>query len=69
MGGSNAHGMEILMAWKGTCGLIYAITRLSMDYSVWILAADAITKPDSCGASFSGQPKRALLQAGSGGLR
>ena len=31
--------------------------------------ADAITKPDSCSASFSGQPKRALLQAGSGGIR
>lgn len=37
MGGSNAHGMEILTAWKGTCGLIYAITKLSKDYSAWIL--------------------------------
>ena len=29
--------------------------------------ADAITKPDSCSASFGGQPERALLQASSGG--
>ena len=29
--------MEILTAWKGTCGLIYAITKLSKDCSAWIL--------------------------------
>lgn len=36
MDGSNAHGMEILTAWKGTYGLIYAISKLSK-YSAWIL--------------------------------
>lgn len=34
MGGSNAYGMEILTAWKGTCGFVYAINK---DYSAWIL--------------------------------